>query len=1029
MDDVGDVYLQSIKEGWMTKQGRSFVPTWKRRYFVVVEKRIDYFADSAKTVLKGTYHLDADTDVEDMTDSNPNQFLITGKTSGKMYCRVDPGEDIHDWISKIQSAIPFSTLKSSSQRFSGEIDYSDPMFMKIEDKNAETGGARSLWDRLRGRSNADNTQMRSPTFAYNTSDMEGWVSKLGGFRKNWKKRYMVLDGNKLSYFTDETRGTQKNMLTITANTKINEHYHGSALPPAGECTFSLEFSERELVVSVADRGLKEDWIRLLMIAQNGGVLPSHMVPPEEEDDYFSKPKKNNVHDNVANFNNRLNQKGGDFDTNSPSAGGVQQLSLPSPSPRNSFTIDHSGVASVGNSPHSVQPDSFPNFSPTHSNLLSDSSPQQDVIRDTFEPYSPAPPPMPPSAADGHRIVDGPDSFGGFASKERETNSVVSWDRNHSSVVSTAAIRESSTIRDSSIIHQPTPPPPPTHFDPSSSETRGESGLSSMDERESFQEVHEDAPARMMIPTPAEIERAMAIKKEQEEMEKLKKEEEENKRKEEEERIELERQEGQKRIANLLQASLQSKSKDVLTAAINEAEGAGFSDPSCEYYELFLSALDSSHEMDEEIRRKELEKATALAVAERESEAQAIRESMRSQQRLSLDVAPIQLSMPSISELQQGQPDSDDEFDEVSSPQPPQHPPVQQQNQSALASAMSEQLSIGGDLSVSPPAASAIEKNPATNEDEDLQDKSSFVNTKGVQDVGRVDDDMMEKDEEHVGQGEEQEQEQEDEDSELSMEGWMKIDGKRRYVVLSDTTLIIYREVDKIKKKKNQLSLTPSCSVSLDANTGPLNFEIKDSKNPSNNLSLSVKTGAEMTSWMKALNKAINKMYGEFAESAGVRESALGLSMSIPRGSVVLERKTLVKNSVKPQTAIEKFKPQVRGFTRSNGNFLPMGPEYLIWGWLEVKLNQSLRFCRMFCTIESKEDNKMLTCYSDDDMKEVQSSIFLVGGQYTQESALLGQLAFVLMTTEKALVITLKAFDKSSKNEWCRIIEDIVTEWD
>ena len=44
-----------------------------------------------------------------------------------MYCRVDPGEDIYDWMAKIQSATPFAVLKPSSQAYDGEDDYNDPV--------------------------------------------------------------------------------------------------------------------------------------------------------------------------------------------------------------------------------------------------------------------------------------------------------------------------------------------------------------------------------------------------------------------------------------------------------------------------------------------------------------------------------------------------------------------------------------------------------------------------------------------------------------------------------------------------------------------------------------------------------------------------------------------------------------------------------------------------------------------------------------------------------------------------------------
>ena len=103
--------------------------------------------------------------------------------------------------------------------------------------------------------------------------------------------------------------------------------------------------------------------------------------------------------------------------------------------------------------------------------------------------------------------------------------------------------------------------------------------------------------------------------------------------------------------------------------------------------------------------------------------------------------------------------------------------------------------------------------------------------------------------------------------------------------------------------------------------------------------------------------------------------------------------SLIAKIASPQAAMEKFKPQVRGFTREVGTFTPMGAEYVQFGWLEVKLNTALKWNRMFCTIEQSEEQRILRCYSNDDMKEVLSSSFLVSGQYTEESPLLGELAW------------------------------------
>ena len=65
------------------------------------------------------------------------------------------------------------------------------------------------------------------------------------------------------------------------------------------------------------------------------------------DDYFSKPKKNSKNDTVANYDKQLEETSTiDSDMGSAVASVAHMPSIPSPSPRNSFSEGYTPAAPV-----------------------------------------------------------------------------------------------------------------------------------------------------------------------------------------------------------------------------------------------------------------------------------------------------------------------------------------------------------------------------------------------------------------------------------------------------------------------------------------------------------------------------------------------------------------------------------------------------------------------------------------------------------------------------------------------------------
>ena len=50
--------------------------------------------------------------------------------------------------------------------------------------------------------------------------MQGWITKQGGKRKNWRKRYAILNGNVLNYYTAQNDSYPKGSLQLESTRSV-----------------------------------------------------------------------------------------------------------------------------------------------------------------------------------------------------------------------------------------------------------------------------------------------------------------------------------------------------------------------------------------------------------------------------------------------------------------------------------------------------------------------------------------------------------------------------------------------------------------------------------------------------------------------------------------------------------------------------------------------------------------------------------------------------------------------------------------
>jgi hypothetical protein len=100
-------------------------------------------------------------------------------------------------------------------------------------------------------------------FSIETVNYRGMVTKQGGNRKNWRKRYAILTGNVLSYFVDEYDSYPKGSLELDATCKIL--FVDESVVGKKNC-FTIETKERNYFIYCEKEEQTAKWVYALRAA-------------------------------------------------------------------------------------------------------------------------------------------------------------------------------------------------------------------------------------------------------------------------------------------------------------------------------------------------------------------------------------------------------------------------------------------------------------------------------------------------------------------------------------------------------------------------------------------------------------------------------------------------------------------------------------------------------------------------------------------------------------------------------------------
>ncbi|OJA17147.1 hypothetical protein AZE42_05100 [Rhizopogon vesiculosus] len=216
----GSVDEKMIKSGYLWKKGERR-KTWKKRWFVLRPAHLAYYKTNAE------YQLLRLLDLSDVHSCTPVTLKKHNNTFGVVsavrtfYLQAESPEEVHRWVQVIQGArealltastqtslttpIPIPGAQSTTRRVM--VTHSPPQVPQLQNITSSDSEDASPSAKRTYSSSSQNrpTITTSPTQTRTTPKeaskivLSGYLMKCGSKRHNWRKRWFVLNGEKLVY--------------------------------------------------------------------------------------------------------------------------------------------------------------------------------------------------------------------------------------------------------------------------------------------------------------------------------------------------------------------------------------------------------------------------------------------------------------------------------------------------------------------------------------------------------------------------------------------------------------------------------------------------------------------------------------------------------------------------------------------------------------------------------------------------------------------------------------------------------------
>ncbi|OAX42479.1 PH-domain-containing protein [Rhizopogon vinicolor AM-OR11-026] len=317
----GSVDEKMIKSGYLWKKGERR-KTWKKRWFVLRPAHLAYYKTNAE------YQLLRLLDLSDVHSCTPVTLKKHNNTFGVVsavrtfYLQAESSEEVHRWVQALQGArealltastqtslttpIPIPGAQSTTRRVM--VTHSPPQVSHLQNitssdsEDASPSAKRTYSNSSQNRPAIATSPTPTKTTPKEASKivLSGYLMKCGSKRHNWRKRWFVLNGEKLVYSgshmdTKLHRQFSFSEILDALEFDMRTHKHSAAIPPPstsppssstapddshGPHTFKIVTTKRTLLLCAPSEEEEIKWlsaIRALIARRSGaGVVPGDL---------------------------------------------------------------------------------------------------------------------------------------------------------------------------------------------------------------------------------------------------------------------------------------------------------------------------------------------------------------------------------------------------------------------------------------------------------------------------------------------------------------------------------------------------------------------------------------------------------------------------------------------------------------------------------------------------------------------------------------------------------------------------------
>nr|XP_022338010.1 pleckstrin homology domain-containing family A member 1-like isoform X2 [Crassostrea virginica] len=239
----------------------------KRRYFVLEprDEMLKYYLDNPNNLATdqqypcgeiSTTVISKVSEVSKKQKPKLNSCFVINHAGKALYLQAESAEDMTGWVYALNNVskitVPVEDRKNPNDPEAGyktEIAGGVPIKIPIRNENSNDSGASS--------ESEESMENIKTVAASQTAIKKGYCVKQGGVRKNWKRRYFVVNDKSLAYYSNEQSDEP---LRLISRNDITDVRKATASPGVRDNLFEVITTKRTFYIQCDTPEDVQDWV-------------------------------------------------------------------------------------------------------------------------------------------------------------------------------------------------------------------------------------------------------------------------------------------------------------------------------------------------------------------------------------------------------------------------------------------------------------------------------------------------------------------------------------------------------------------------------------------------------------------------------------------------------------------------------------------------------------------------------------------------------------------------------------------------